>query len=262
MALDDAGRWAALLAAAEEVDRTGEHYDAADCAVELADPELDLARDSVLLLDGDAPVASQLLLVRGPAGARTVHVDGVVHPAHRGRGIGAALLDRARRRAAELGAELQIRVSELVPGAVGLVESAGLTAVRWWWELRRDLTAPTAAVELPPGLALTSLGPVYDPASWDEPLRVARNESFAAATARTGHRDLYVATVGTVPAWRGRGVAAALLAHALDRARARGYATSSLHVDAQNPTGALGVYRRAGYRTASRQITFALPPPS
>jgi mycothiol synthase len=306
MAPDDAGRWAALLAAAEAVDRTGEHFDEADCAVELTDPEADLDRDSVLVLDGDLPVACMLLLVRGPAGARTVHVDGLVHPKHRRRGIGAALLGLARRRAADLGAELQTRVHESVPGQVALVESAAMVAVRWWWKLRRDLAEPVTPVAPPSGTEVVPLGAEYDHDRWDGPLLVARNASFAehfgsvpedlaafahwrtapagfrpdcsaavlagdevvgflladesaAESERTGVRDLYVATVGTVPAWRGRGVAAALLAHALQRAGERGYATSSLHVDAENPTGALGVYERAGYEAVGRQVTYALP---
>src|SRR4051794_15747961 len=310
MAPDDAGRWAALLGAAEAVDRTGEHYDEADCAVELTDPEVDLARDSLIVLDGTEPVACMLLLPRGPDGARTVHIDGVVHPEHRRRRIGAALLDLARQRAAELGAELQVRVSDSVPGAVALVTSAGLVAVRWWWLLRRDLAEPVTPVAVPDGAELIPLGVPYDPQRWDEPLRAARNTSFAehfssvaesaeafahwrtapasfrpdcsaavcaaggevagflladefaADPGHPGRRDLYVATVGTVPDWRGRGVAAALLAHALQRGRDLGYATSSLHVDAQNPTGALGVYRRAGYPAASPQGTYARPGPA
>ena len=63
-----------------------------------------------------------------------------------------------------------------------------------------------------------------------------------AETERTGSRDLYVGTVGTLAAWRGRGIAGALLAHALLRAGEQGYASSTLTVDTQNPTGALGVY--------------------
>jgi GNAT superfamily N-acetyltransferase len=102
MTVDDAARWAEVLAAGEEVDRRGEHYSAGDCAEELADPEVDLLRDSLLVLDGERPVASQVLWTRG----RVVHSDGMVHPSHRRRGIGTALLEAARRRAGELGAEL------------------------------------------------------------------------------------------------------------------------------------------------------------
>ncbi|HZG89689.1 MAG TPA: GNAT family N-acetyltransferase, partial [Pseudonocardia sp.] len=163
---DDAHRWAALLAAVEAADRRGEHYDAADCAEELAEPDVDFARDSVLVFDGDDPVAYQVLRRTGPAGARVLHTDTAVHPDHRGRGIGTALLDLARRRAAELGADLHVRVPESVPAAVALVEDAGLVPVRWWSELSRELAEPVVPVALPSGSALHRLGPDYDAARW------------------------------------------------------------------------------------------------
>ena len=56
-----------------------------------------------------------------------------------------------------------------------------------------------------------------------------------------------VAMVGTVPGHRRRGLAAALTAEALRRLRAAGARSSSLYVDAQNPTRAYDVYRRLGY---------------
>ena len=64
----DAARWAALLEAVEEVDRRDEHYDADDCAEELADPELDLERDTILVLDADdRAVAYQAVRLRSGA---------------------------------------------------------------------------------------------------------------------------------------------------------------------------------------------------
>ena len=77
-----------------------------------------------------------------------------------------------------------------------------------------------------------------------------------AETERSGSRDLYVGTVGTLAAWRGRGIAGALLANALLRAGELGYASSTLTVDTQNLTGALGVYERAGYALRHREITY------
>jgi len=56
-----------------------------------------------------------------------------------------------------------------------------------------------------------------------------------------------VAMVGTVPGHRRRGLAGALVAEALRRLRAAGARSSSLYVDAQNPTRAYDVYRRLGY---------------
>jgi ribosomal protein S18 acetylase RimI-like enzyme len=78
--------------------------------------------------------------------------------------------------------------------------------------------------------------------------------------ARSGEqgREAYVAFVGTLPAYRGRGLATHLLAHTLHACRAAGFDTSSLDVDTQNPTGALGIYERAGYGVRYRQDNYAL----
>jgi GNAT superfamily N-acetyltransferase len=70
--------------------------------------------------------------------------------------------------------------------------------------------------------------------------------------------EIHVPFVGTLPAHRGRGVATSLLGQVLDLARDAGYATASLNVDTANPTGALGIYERAGFRQAYRQDTYHL----
>jgi mycothiol synthase len=57
---------------------------------------------------------------------------------------------------------------------------------------------------------------------------------------------LYVATLGTLAPYRRRGIGAALLHHAFAVARQEGYGQVRLGVDSDNPTGAPGVYRRAG----------------
>lgn len=307
MTPDDAGRWFELLDACEEADRLGEHYDPADCAEELADPDLDLAADSRLVLDGDRAVAAVVLHLRTGT-FRRLSADGAVHPAYRGRGIGTALLGLARRRAAARDATVQMWVDDAQPDAVALADGSGLTVVRRWSDMRRDLSVPVVALALPGGLALHPLGPTYDPERWDERLRAAHNAAFAdhwgatamsaeawrhhetgnrnfraevsvaactpsgevtgyvlvfeyaADTARTGVRQLHVATVGTVREWRGRGVAGALVAHVLAAGAAAGYARSSLTVDATNPTGALGVYDRAGYTVHRRKSTWAEQP--
>lgn len=47
--------------------------------------------------------------------------------------------------------------------------------------------------------------------------------------------------------WRGRGLASALIARSLVIHRERGMSVARLGVDAENPTGALGVYERLGF---------------
>ena len=72
---------------------------------------------------------------------------------------------------------------------------------------------------------------------------------FEAETAQRGHRTGYLARVGTSRAARGRGVAGALLAHALTALADAGYRHAELGVDAESPTGAGRLYERAGFVT-------------
>ncbi len=69
---------------------------------------------------------------------------------------------------------------------------------------------------------------------------------------------IYVGHVGVVRPWRRRGLAAALLARVLDAAAADGQLTVGLSVDADSPTGAVGVYTRAGFAVESRTVTHSL----
>lgn len=71
-------------------------------------------------------------------------------------------------------------------------------------------------------------------------------------------REAYVPFVGTLPAHRGRGLATSLLAGVLSRCREQGYDRATLNVDTANPTGALGIYERAGFEQVYRQDFYAL----
>nr|WP_300044534.1 GNAT family N-acetyltransferase [uncultured Nocardioides sp.] len=73
--------------------------------------------------------------------------------------------------------------------------------------------------------------------------------------------EVHVPYVGTLPGHRRRGLASGLLAEVMRRASAAGYVTASLHVDAANPTGALGLYERAGFRQVYRQDSYVLEVP-
>ena len=70
--------------------------------------------------------------------------------------------------------------------------------------------------------------------------------------------EIHVPYVGTLPAHRGRGIATALLSRVLHLSRAAGYVAASLNVDTENPTGALGIYERAGFRQSYRQDHYHL----
>ncbi|MEQ4720548.1 GNAT family N-acetyltransferase [Nonomuraea sp. B19D2] len=77
-----------------------------------------------------------------------------------------------------------------------------------------------------------------------------------ADTAAAGVREAWIQIVATVEEWRGKGVASALIAHALASFKAQGYGTAGLSVDAANGTGAVALYERAGFATFKSVTTY------
>lgn len=77
-----------------------------------------------------------------------------------------------------------------------------------------------------------------------------------AENAQTGIGEGWVEAIGVIPAWRGRGIASALLSHALHLFQAEGLGRAALDVDAQNPTGALRLYEKHGFEVARETIHF------
>ncbi len=80
---------------------------------------------------------------------------------------------------------------------------------------------------------------------------------YEADTAATGRRDAHLAYIGTRREHRGRGVASAVIGAVLHAAANQGFDTASLGVRADNPSGALGVYERAGFTVRRRFINYA-----
>jgi ribosomal protein S18 acetylase RimI-like enzyme len=66
----------------------------------------------------------------------------------------------------------------------------------------------------------------------------------------------WIEAIGVIPAWRGRGIASALLVKSLHSFQAEGLERAGLDVDAENPTGALGLYQKHGFRVAKESIHF------
>ncbi|WP_284747265.1 GNAT family N-acetyltransferase [Amycolatopsis sp. RTGN1] len=82
--------------------------------------------------------------------------------------------------------------------------------------------------------------------------------TWDADTEATGIRDAHFMVVGTLPDHRKRGVATTLLAHALGAAKGQGYDRASLVVDSASPSGASGVFERAGFVPKAPYIRWAL----
>jgi ribosomal protein S18 acetylase RimI-like enzyme len=75
--------------------------------------------------------------------------------------------------------------------------------------------------------------------------------------------EAWINTVGTRREWRGKGVARWLLADVLRKIAASdtGFERSILGVDAENPTGALRLYRALGFDEDARAVTTLSRPP-
>jgi ribosomal protein S18 acetylase RimI-like enzyme len=92
-----------------------------------------------------------------------------------------------------------------------------------------------------------------------EPLGIIMSQEYDAYTEATGIRDLHIPLIGTRRMGRKRGIASALLFRALAEASAAGFTTASLGVDADSPTGALGLYKRAGFTVRDTWIAQLKP---
>ncbi|MFF4649034.1 GNAT family N-acetyltransferase [Streptomyces sp. NPDC001380] len=82
--------------------------------------------------------------------------------------------------------------------------------------------------------------------------------SWDADTEATGARDAHVIALATRRSYRKRGVAGALIHHALRSARNNGFDQASIEMDADNPTGGNSLYERAGFTVARTEVRYTL----
>ena len=69
-----------------------------------------------------------------------------------------------------------------------------------------------------------------------------------------GFSSGYIGLVGVRRAWRGKGIAPSLLGHAMTAMKAEGLEKAVLDVDAENPSGALGLYEAVGFAESNRSV--------
>ncbi len=73
---------------------------------------------------------------------------------------------------------------------------------------------------------------------------------------RLGHRDAYVGTLAVRPPYRRRGLGSALLLASLHAIKEAGMESATLDTDTDNPTEAIRLYERVGFREVWRWITY------
>jgi ribosomal protein S18 acetylase RimI-like enzyme len=107
--------------------------------------------------------------------------------------------------------------------------------------------------------------PEFRPELWrvawdqDEVVGVVMNRILTTYNQQTGERRGLLAGVSVRRPWRGRGLARALVAESLLAFRDAGMTSAVLGVDAENPTGALGVYEANGFAVHRRGMNFRQP---
>ncbi len=242
---------------------------------------LDLARDALVLLDGERIVAFGSLDDRG----ELWRIEAYVHPEVQGRGLGTELAATLETTAVSRGARrIQNGVAEPDEAGHRLLAGRGYRRVRVFREMRIELDAAPEPPEWPDGLAPDEFDAVRDVAAfhaaeqeafadhWEfRPRDLARwrelhieTERFDASlwrVVRAGDEvaagaiceaDRYgggwVSVLFTRRPWRAQGVGRALLLDALGKFWDRGEPSVGLGVDAENRTGAFQLYESAGMK--------------
>lgn len=249
-------------------------------------PGFDLARDAVVVADGDRIVA-YASFVRGD------YVDVYVHPERRNAGIGKELLEWSERRALERRPPGEIRVGQVITagnlGARRLLEKRGYEPVRTYWRMTMPLSESPPPPAWPEGVVVRTFDQERDTravyalvqdAFGDNERHTA--ESFEEWQAFMIDRDAFepglwfiaesggeivgcvlcpnyedegwIRQLAVARGWRRRGLGTALLRQAMSEFHRRGRRELGLVVDSWNRTGAKELYEYAGMKVAREHV--------
>jgi ribosomal protein S18 acetylase RimI-like enzyme len=107
--------------------------------------------------------------------------------------------------------------------------------------------------------------PTFDPTLWqiawhgDDVVGTVFGMINAKENEMNGRKRGLTELISVARPWRGRGIAKALMARCMAELRARGMTEAGLGVDAENPSGALKLYEKMGFRVV-KQVTFYRKP--
>lgn len=246
---------------------------------------VELGRDSWRFEeDGEMRAAGWLF----PYGEKAAFA-GVVAQGAKGRGLGAALIDRAEMAAHARGLK---RMHTWIPpeddAAIALMHRRGYEEARRFYDMAVELSGPPPEPAVAAGLLLDVFrrddarafhaaiedafrdhwewhGTPFD--QWWEHRKnddhilwfvVRDGDEIAAGVRNDPDRNGggYVGILGVRRAWRGRGLAKALLHRTFGEFWKRGTSRISLDVDADNPTGATKLYESVGMHVESSTIVY------
>lgn len=181
---DDVPAWFALTSAIEDHDDALSRYTETELADLFKGSWRDPARDTMAGFDADGTMRAyaRVEFRHVTSGTHAPYIEGAVHPDWRGRGLGTAGLTWGEARArqllssvtVDLPSRIRVFADEHVAGALDLFASTGFTPLRWYVDMRRDLSTPLPKVAPPDGVTIEP----YD-AGRQEDVRTAHNESFA-----------------------------------------------------------------------------------
>ncbi|WP_412541674.1 GNAT family N-acetyltransferase [Longispora sp. K20-0274] len=253
-------------------------------AANLARPGMDLALDTVLVHDGAGDLVARAWV------NRRSEVD--VHPDHRGRGLGGALLTWTEARAREAGGRNLVQVASDTDGAaVGLLRAHGFEPFATNWLLEIAMPTEPEVPEPPAGVTVRAFRSGDGPAvhrlledafdewqerrrSYDEwarltveratfapelsPVAFAGDEPVGVALALDvpGSADGYIERLAVRRDHRGLGIARLLLRHTFRDFHRRGRRTCTLWTHTN--TGALSLYQRVGMTVRLSSTVYGL----
>jgi mycothiol synthase len=252
--------------------------------------ETDLAGNSWVVED-DSLAAYAVVVPHG----ESADIDGYVHPAKTGLGLGSWLLRAGEELVRERGLPAVLTWC-LAPDADAraLFERSGYREVRRFYRMLVEHDDAPAEAEWPEGFRVSTFepgdarafhaaltdafaqewhhvpltfeewaerrlnAPDLDPTLW---FIVREGDEIAAVLRCDADRGGagWVGAIGVRRPWRKRGLGLALLQHVFGVFYRRGQPRVALGVDAQNPTGATRLYQRAGMHVAYEAVAFEKP---